>query len=64
MTAVICSIARTPIGRFQGQFSSLTAMDLGAIAIAGSLERAALAPESVDEVLFGHVIQAGQGQIK
>jgi len=63
MTAVICSIARTPIGRFQGQFSPLTAMDLGMVAIAGSLERAALAPESVDEVLFGHVIQAGQGQI-
>ena len=63
MTAVICSIARTPIGRFQGQFSPLTAMDLGMVAIAGSLERAALAPESVDEVLYGHVIQAGQGQI-
>jgi acetyl-CoA C-acetyltransferase len=63
MTAVICSIARTPIGRFQGQFTSLTAMDLVAGAMAGTLERAALAPESVDEVLFGHVIQAGQGQI-
>ena len=63
MTAVICSIARTPIGRFQGQFSPLIAVDLGGIAIAGALERAGLAPEAVDEVLFGHVLQAGQGQI-
>jgi acetyl-CoA C-acetyltransferase len=63
MTAVICSVARTPIGRFQGQFSPLTATDLGGVAISGALERAGLAPENVDEVLFGHVLQAGQGQI-
>ena len=63
MTAVICSVARTPIGRFQGQFSPLTATDLGGVAISGALERAGLAPETVDEVLFGHVLQAGQGQI-
>lgn len=63
MAAVICSVARTPIGRFQGQFSPLTATDLGGVAISGALERAGLAPENVDEVLFGHVLQAGQGQI-
>jgi acetyl-CoA C-acetyltransferase len=60
---VICSIARTPIGRFNGAFSSLTAMELGGIAIAGALERAGLSGERVDEVIFGHVLQAGQGQI-
>ena len=63
MNPVICSIARTPIGRFNDAFSPLTAMDLGGIAIAGALDRAGLAPDQVDEVIFGHVIQAGQGQI-
>ena len=63
MNPVICSIARTPIGRFNDAFSSLTAMDLGGTAIAGALKRAELAPEQVDEVIFGHVIQAGQGPI-
>ena len=60
---VICSVARTPIGKFSGGFTPLTAMDLGGVAIRAALERALLTPESVDEVLFGHVIQAGQGQI-
>ena len=64
MTApVICSIARTPIGKFNGAFTPLTAMDLGGVAIAGALQRAGLAPDAVDEVLMGHVLQAGQGQI-
>jgi acetyl-CoA C-acetyltransferase len=63
MNPVICSIARTPIGRFNDVFSPLAATDLGGVAIAGALERAGLAPEQVDEVIFGHVIQAGQGQI-
>ena len=63
MDPVICSIARTPIGRFNDAFAPLTAMDLGGIAIAGALQRAGLAPERVDEVIFGHVLQAGQGQI-
>lgn len=60
---VICSIARTPIGKFNGAYTPLTAMELGGRAIASALERAELRPEQVDEVLFGHVIQAGQGQI-
>ena len=63
MQPVISSIARTPIGRFGGAFSGLTAMDLGGVAIAAALERAKLPPERVDEVIFGHVLQAGQGQI-
>jgi len=60
---VICAIARTPIGRFNGVFTPLTAMELGGAAIAAALERAGLEPSAVDEVLFGHVLQAGQGQI-
>lgn len=60
---VISAIARTPIGRFSGAFTPLTAMELGGRAIASALERSRLPVEQVDEVLFGHVIQAGQGQI-
>ena len=63
MNPVICSIARTPIGRFSDVFAPLTAMELGGVAIAGALERAGLPGESIDEVIFGHVLQAGQGQI-
>ncbi len=63
MNPVICSIARTPIGRFSGVYSPLSAVDLGAVAIRGALDRAGLEPGQVNEVLFGHVIQAGQGQI-
>lgn len=60
---VICSIARTPIGKFAGVLTPLTAMELGGAAIAAVLQRSGLDPGQVDEVLFGHVIQAGQGQI-
>ncbi len=60
---VICSIARTPIGKFNGVFTPLTAMELGGVAIRGALERASLDAATIDEVLFGHVLQAGQGQI-
>ena len=63
MGSVICSIARTPLGKFNGALAPLTAMDLGGVAIAGALQRAGLMPTRVDEVLFGHVIGAGQGQI-
>jgi acetyl-CoA C-acetyltransferase len=63
MNPVICSIARTPIGRFGATYPSLSAMDLGGVAITAALERAELDPEDVDEVIFGHVLQAGQGQI-
>ncbi len=63
MGSVVCSIARTPLGRFGGAFSALPAVHLGGVAIAAALERAGLAPDRVDEVYFGHVIQAGAGQI-
>jgi acetyl-CoA C-acetyltransferase len=63
VTPVICSIARTPLGKFGGVYTPLRAVDLGGAAVAAALDRAGLAPQQVDEVLFGHVIQAGQGQI-
>ena len=63
MGSVVCSVARTPLGRFGGAFAALPAVQLGGVAIAAALERAGLAPDRVDEVYFGHVIQAGAGQI-
>jgi len=61
--SVIVAGARTPIGKLSGAFASLSAQDLGGVAIRATLERAGLAPELVDAVLMGQVIQAGQGQI-
>src|ERR1700680_663801 len=61
--SVIIAGARTPIGRMSGAFASLTAMDLGGIAIKAALERAGVEPEEVDYVFMGQVLQAGQGQI-
>jgi acetyl-CoA C-acetyltransferase len=63
MKSVITAIARTPIGRFGGAYQPLQAVDLGAAAIGAVLERSSLDPATVDETLFGHVIQAGAGQI-
>lgn len=60
---VICSAVRTPIGKFNGAFTPLTAMELGGTALRAALERAGLNGDQVDEVIMGHVIQAGQGQI-
>jgi len=59
---VITSIARTPIGGMQGQFSSLSASQLGAVAVKAALERSGLEPADVDEVILGCVLPAGQGQ--
>ncbi len=59
---VIVSAARTPMGGFQGDLSSTTAVDLGTIAIKSALERAGVAPEKVSEVLMGCVLPAGTGQ--
>ena len=59
---VIVGAARTPMGGFQGDFSSLTAPQLGAAAIGAALNRSGLSPETVDEVLMGCVLPAGQGQ--
>src|SRR5215475_1078309 len=60
---VILSSARTPIGKLGGALSSLDATDLGGHAIAAALERAEVAPEQVQHVVMGQVLQAGQGQI-
>jgi acetyl-CoA C-acetyltransferase len=59
---VIAAAARTPIGGFQGVFKDLAAPRLGAAAIGAALERAALPPDAVDEVILGCVLPAGQGQ--
>ena len=59
---VIVSAARTPIGKFLGGLATLQAPELGAIAIRAALTRAQIAPESVEEVIMGNVIQGGVGQ--
>ncbi|MFC7705715.1 acetyl-CoA C-acyltransferase [Plastorhodobacter daqingensis] len=59
---VICGAARTPMGGFQGVFSSLDAATLGGVAIAAALADAGLAPDRVQELLMGCVLPAGQGQ--
>jgi acetyl-CoA C-acetyltransferase len=63
---VIVSAARTPLGSFQGDFSSLAAHDLGGVAIKAALERAMqgskLTADMVDELIFGNCLMAGQGQ--
>ena len=59
---VIVSAARTPMGGFQGDFASLTAANLGAVAIRAAVERSGLPADAVQEVVFGNVLQAGQGQ--
>ena len=59
---VIVGYARTPMGGFQGELAPLGAPALGAAAIAAALERGGVAPDQVEEVLFGCVLPAGQGQ--
>ncbi len=59
---VIVGAARTPIGGLQGDFASLAASDLGAVAIKAAVERAGVAPADVDELIFGNCLMAGQGQ--
>lgn len=59
---VIVAAYRTPLGNMLGSLSSLTAPELGAVALKASLEYANLAPESIDEVLMGCVLSAGLGQ--
>ncbi len=59
---VIVGAARTPVGAFLGSLSSLTAPQLGAVAIKAALERAGVAAQKVEEVVMGCVLQAGVGQ--
>ena len=59
---VIVSAARTPIGGLLGDFSSLSAHQLGAVAIKAAVERAGIGGDAIDEVLMGNCLMAGQGQ--
>jgi acetyl-CoA C-acetyltransferase len=59
---VIVSAARTPVGSFLGGLSSLSGAQLGTVAIRAALERSGVAPEEVDEVILGQVLQAAAGQ--
>lgn len=62
--AVICAVARTPIGKFMGALSSMSAVELGILSVKELLNRAGIEPSTgvVDEVIFGQVLQAGAGQ--
>jgi acetyl-CoA C-acetyltransferase len=60
---VILGTARTPFGKMGGTLSSLDATDLGGHVIEAALERSGVDPEQVQQVVFGQVLQAGQGQI-
>ena len=59
---VIVGAARTPMGGFQGDLASVSASDLGAVAIRAAVERAGVPAEQVEEIIFGCVLPAGQGQ--
>jgi acetyl-CoA C-acetyltransferase len=59
---VIVGLSRTPMGGFQGDFASLAASDLGAVAIKAAVERAGIEPAVVEKLIFGCVLTAGQGQ--
>jgi len=60
--AVIASAVRTPIGSFQGALSSLSASDLGAVAIREAVKRAGARPEQIERAIIGNVLSAGMGQ--
>lgn len=62
MDVVLLSAVRTPIGKFLGGLADLPAPRLGAVVIAESLKRAGVAPNAIDEVIFGEVVTAGVGQ--
>ncbi|NJC23175.1 acetyl-CoA C-acetyltransferase [Arthrobacter pigmenti] len=59
---VIVGGARTPQGRLNGQLASFSAVELGAFAVSGALDRAGVSTDDVDAVIMGHVVQAGCGQ--
>ncbi|MDT2601368.1 hydroxymethylglutaryl-CoA reductase, degradative [Enterococcus hulanensis] len=59
---VILSAVRTPIGRYKGKLATVSAVELGAIAIKEAIKRAELAPDQVEQVFIGNVLQAGNGQ--
>ncbi|MGZ5661945.1 MAG: thiolase family protein [Usitatibacter sp.] len=59
---VIVGAKRTPIGSMQGKFNSVTASQLGSVAIKAAIEQAGVKPNEVDDLIFGNVLGAGQGQ--
>ena len=59
---VIVGAKRTPIGSMQGKFNSMSASQLGAVAIRAAVEQAGVKPTEVDDLIFGNVLGAGQGQ--
>src|SRR3989442_11224556 len=59
---VIISACRTPVGKFQGSLSDLSAPQLGAIVVREAVQRAKLDPKQVDECIMGNVVSAGLGQ--
>ncbi|MFD0704261.1 acetyl-CoA C-acetyltransferase [Alloscardovia venturai] len=59
---VIVSAVRTPIGKFGGSLSSLTAVQLGTCAAKAAIERAGISPDTIDQAIFGNVLQANSGQ--
>src|SRR5829696_1994143 len=61
--SVVVAGARTPIGKMSGALASLSAAELGGLAIADALRRANVSPEQVDHVIMGQVLMAGQGQV-
>ncbi|OYN99392.1 acetyl-CoA acetyltransferase [Enemella evansiae] len=63
MGSVIVGGARTPMGKLLGELKSLSGVDLGAVAISGALERTGVAPDQVEYVIMGQVLQAGAGQM-
>ena len=63
MTSVIVSGARTPMGKLLGNLKDLPATALGGVAIRAALERAGVAPDQVQYVIMGQVLQAGAGQM-
>lgn len=59
---VIVSAVRTPIGKIGGQLASFSAVELGTLVAKAAIERAGIAPEVIDQTIFGNVLQAGSGQ--
>ncbi len=59
---VIVSSVRTPVGSYGGVFKNTSAVELGKVAVKAAIERAGINPEIIDEVIYGNVLQAGQGQ--
>src|ERR671934_2281303 len=60
---VILGTARTPFGKMGGALASKSAVELGGTAITAALERSEVAPQQIQQVIYGQVLQAGQGQI-